>query len=244
MDGGAGEGTAGERHGGRGLRVVSWNIRDLLGDPLAVHRVLRALEPDVACLQEVPRRPGSRWQASTLARATGLLYVAGGRDSGGTALLVSLRTEVGRARAVRLPVGGRTSRTRGAVVAEVGLPGTGRVAVASVHLSLDADERLRHCASGVDLLGRTGRPPVVCGDLNERPDGPAWRAWGDDVRDPAPGAPPTFPAKGPRSRLDAVLVGSGVEVLGYGDGGADPVDVRAASDHVPVVAVLGLPVRG
>jgi hypothetical protein len=28
-------------------------------------------------------------------------------------------------------------------------------------------------------------------------------------------------------------------VVGYGDGGADPDDVRAASDHVPVLAVLG-----
>ena len=224
-----------------GLRVVSWNVRDLLGDPLAVHRVLRALAPDVACLQEVPRRPGSRWRVAALARAAGLLYVAGGRDAGGTALLVSLRAEVGAAAAVRLPVAGRTARTRGAVVAEVGLPGTARVAVAGVHLGLDAGERLQHCAL-VRSRVAAGLPLVVCGDLNERPDGAAWTAWGD-ARDPAPDAGPTFPAASPRSRIDAVLVGPGVEVLSYDDGGADRGDVRAASDHVPVVAVLGLPRR-
>lgn len=224
-----------------GLRVVSWNVRDLLGDPLAVHRVLRSLAPDVVCLQEVPRRPGSRWQVAALARAAGLLYVTGGRDAGGTALLVSLRAEVGWAASLRLPVAGRTTRRRGAVVAEVGLPGTSRVAVAGVHLGLDAEERLRHCAL-VRAAVPAGLPLVVCGDLNERPDGASWQAFGD-VRDPEPAAPPTFPAAAPRSRIDAVLVGPGVEVLSYGDGGADGGDVRVASDHVPVVAVLGLPGR-
>lgn len=87
-----------------------------------------------------------------------------------------------------------------------------------------------------------GLPLVVCGDLNERPGGAAWSAWGD-ARDPAPAAGPTFPAAAPRSRIDAVLAGPGVEVLSYDDGGADPGDVGAASDHVPVVAVLGLPPR-
>jgi endonuclease/exonuclease/phosphatase family metal-dependent hydrolase len=217
-------------------------VRDLLGDPLAVHRVLRSLAPDVACLQEVPRRPGSRWRVAALARAAGLLAVTGGRDAGGTALIVSLRAEVGAASSVRLPVSGRTTRSRGAVVAEVGLPGTARVVVAGVHLGLDAAERLRHCGMVLGQAVRGGRSVVVCGDFNERPDGAAWQAWGD-VRDPAPGAPPTFPASSPRSRIDGVLVGPGVEVLEYGDGGADAGDVRAASDHVPVLAVLRLPGR-
>lgn len=221
-----------------GLRVVSWNVRDLLGDPLAVHRVLRALAPDVACLQEVPRRPGSRWRLAALARACGLLHVAGGRESGGTAVLVSLRTQVGAVRAVRLPVAGRTARTRGAVVVAAGLPGAGRVAVASVHLGLDAAERSRHVAAVAALAGPLGLPLVVAGDLNEHPGGPAWRAWGGGVDDPAPGAAPTYPAAAPRARIDAVLVPPAVTVLAYGDGGADPDDVRAATDHVPVVAVV------
>ncbi len=226
-----------------GLRVVSWNIRDLLGDPLAVHRVLRGLAPDVACLQEVSRRPGSRWRLGALARACGLLYVAGGRESGGTAVLVSLRAEVGAVHALRLPVAGRTARARGAVVVEVGLPGHGRVVVACVHLGLDAAERGRHIDAVRAVGAAAGRPLVVVGDLNERPDGAAWRSWGSDVLDPEPGAGPTFPAAAPRARIDAVLVDGGVEVLGYGDGGASPTDVRAASDHVPVVAVLRPPAR-
>lgn len=226
-----------------GLRVVSWNVRDLLGDPLAVHRVLRGLAPDVACLQEAPRRPGSRWRIAALARACGLLYVAGGRACGGTAVLVSLRADVGAVRVVRLPVAGRTTRTRGAVIVEVGLPGTGRLAVACVHLGLDARERLRHAAAVRALAGASGDPLVVVGDLNERADGPSWHAWGPDVVDPAPHAGPTFPASSPRARIDAVLVAQQVEVLRYDDGGADPADVRAASDHLPVLAVLAPPSR-
>jgi hypothetical protein len=35
-----------------------------------------------------------------------------------------------------------------------------------------------------------------------------------------------------------VLVGPGLHVVEYGDGGADLDDVWLASDHVPVLAVL------
>lgn len=37
------------------VRLLSYNIRSLRDDPAAVARVVRAIRPDVACLQEVPR---------------------------------------------------------------------------------------------------------------------------------------------------------------------------------------------
>jgi endonuclease/exonuclease/phosphatase family metal-dependent hydrolase len=82
------------------------------------------------------------------------------------------------------------------------------------------------------------RPLIVAGDLNEPAGGPAWLAWGEGIVDPAPDAPATFPAMAPRRRIDAVLAGPDVEVLAYGDGSADPGDVRAASDHLPVLAAI------
>ena len=53
------------------MRLVSWNIRDLTGDVQAVQAVLRLVAPDVVCLQEAPRRPGSALRIAALARATG-----------------------------------------------------------------------------------------------------------------------------------------------------------------------------
>jgi endonuclease/exonuclease/phosphatase family metal-dependent hydrolase len=224
------------------LRLVSWNVRDLLGDPDAVRRVVRALAPDVLCLQEAPRRLPGVVRNRMLARACGLRFVAGGRTSGGTALLVAPRIGVRRAVGARLPVRGVITRTRGLVVAELvgALPGGPlELTVACVHLPLEPDLRVRHAELAVAALDRRPGRHVLCGDLNELPGAPAWRLLEHAAgRDPAPDAGPTFPAGRPHSRVDAVFVGAGLAVTGYGDGGADPADVVRASDHMPVVVDL------
>jgi endonuclease/exonuclease/phosphatase family metal-dependent hydrolase len=224
------------------LRLVSWNVRDLLGDPYAVRRVITALAPDVLCLQEAPRRLPGAVRNRILARACGLRFVAGGRTSGGTAVLVSARTAVRHAVAGRLPVRGAFTRTRGLVVAELAvvLPeGPLELTVACVHLPLEPDLRVRHAKLAVAALDRRPRPQVVCGDLNELPGAPAWqvleRAAG---RDAAPDAGPTFPAEHAHARVDAVFVDAGLCVSGYDDGSADVADVVRASDHLPVVVDL------
>ncbi len=164
--------------------------------------------------------------------------MGGGRASGGTAVLAGPRVAVDRVRALRLPVGGVLTRTRGAVVATVRTPDGGLVTVACVHLPLDPRERLRHTWLTAAAVRGWAGPHVVAGDLNEPPGAAAWRAWEELARDPRPAAGPTFPVGRAHVRADAVLVGAGLEVLAYGDGGADPEDVRRASDHVPVLAVL------
>ncbi|HYJ74475.1 MAG TPA: endonuclease/exonuclease/phosphatase family protein [Kineosporiaceae bacterium] len=225
----------------RELRVVSWNVRDLLGDPFAVRRVITALAPDVLCLQEAPRRLPGVVRNRMLARSCGLLFVAGGRTSGGTAVLVSPRTAVRRAVAARLPVRGLFTRSRGLVVAELAaqLPeGPLELTVACLHLPLEPDLRVRHAELAVAALERRPRPHVVCGDLNEMPGSPAWKVLERLARDPDPDAAPTFPAWGPQSRVDAVFVGDGPDVVRYGEDGADSHDVLAATDHLPVVVDL------
>jgi endonuclease/exonuclease/phosphatase family metal-dependent hydrolase len=220
------------------LRVMSWNVRDLLGDPLAVHRVVRAVAPDVVCFQEAPRRPGAALRLWLLGRGVGLRCVAGGRRSGGTAIFVGPRVVVDRAVAFRLPVSGPFTRTRGACVAEVAVPGCGPIVIASLHLPLQQALRIRHVQLVRGLVGRRPLPAVVTGDFNEPAGSPAWRAWTSLAADPCPDAGPTFPASGPTARIDAVLTGPGVVVTGYHDGGCPPDDVRRASDHLPVVAEI------
>jgi endonuclease/exonuclease/phosphatase family metal-dependent hydrolase len=219
------------------MRVLSWNVRDLMGDPLAVHRVVRSIAPDVACLQETPRRPGARLRLRLLERGTGLRLVAGGRRGGGTALLVAPGVRVDWATTVRLPVTGLLTRTRGACVADCIVAGVA-VTVASVHLPLVAEQRLDHARRVARMVRWRGLSAVVAGDLNEPAGAPAWQVWEPLAGDPCPDAAPTYPAHGPVHRLDAVLTGTSLRVDAYGDGGADPTDVRLASDHVPVVADL------
>jgi endonuclease/exonuclease/phosphatase family metal-dependent hydrolase len=224
--------------GGAGIRLVSWNVRDFLGDPAARRRVLAALAPDVACLQEAPRRPGGGLRIRSFALDCGLRHVAGGRTSGGTALLVAPHIQVRRVRAFRLPVDGMLTRTRGAVLATVAGPDGTCLSLACVHLPLDPGQRVRHGLLTVAVMRGFPGPHAVAGDFNEPPGGPAWAVWGSLAADPCPGAGMTFPAGRADKRLDAVLAGPGLTVARYGDGGADPEEVRRASDHLPVVAVL------
>ena len=228
------------------LRVLTWNVRDLLGDPFALTRVLRAADADVVCLQEAQRLPGSRNRLARLAGRTGLFFVAGGRVSAGTALLVSLRTEVRDATASRLPVAGWRTRPRGSVRATVSLVGGGPVQVTCLHLGLDEDQRARHVGLLLEALPRVDTsdalPVVLAGDLNERPDGPSWAALAARAVDPGTGAPPTFRAAHPRLRIDAVLVDPVLQVRSYGfPAGVEVADVVAASDHRPVLAEIVLP---
>jgi endonuclease/exonuclease/phosphatase family metal-dependent hydrolase len=222
------------------LRLLTWNVRDLLGDPLAVARVVRAAAPDVACLQEGPRWPGSGMRLARLARDCGLSVVAGGRHAAGVALLAGPGVRaVGEA--FRLPTaGGLRVRPRGAATARVRVAGGGPLVLAGVHLGLDPDERERHVLHLVSRLRGVGLPVVVAGDLNEGPDGPAWRSLSAVAADPAPTADPTFPSWRPRLRIDAVLTAAAVGVAEYDVWRPDPEDLRAASDHRPVLVTLSV----
>ena len=221
------------------LRVLTWNVRNHLGDPLAVHRVLRGARPDVACLQEVTRWPFSRHRLASLGRACGLRLVCGGRASAGAALLVGARPGFRGASATRLDVRGLFTRPRGLASVLVALPGTEPVWVASVHLGLNEAERAMHVAA--ILAAAPSGPAVVAGDLNEPPGGPSWVALATRFADAGAGSGPTFPAAHPRTRIDAVLADPGLEVVAAGwPDGVDERDVAAASDHLPLLVTLRL----
>jgi endonuclease/exonuclease/phosphatase family metal-dependent hydrolase len=257
---------------GRGvsrLRVVSYNVRDLRDDRAAVARVVRACRPDVLCLQEAPRRTLTLCRMARLVRETGLRHVVGGRGSGGTAVLVGPRVHVLAAESARLPVAHLWTRTRGYALAQVRLPDGADLTVASLHLPLAPADRVQHSRRvRVRLQQLASGPVVVCGDLNEPPGGPAWTTLGELVHDPvarqvdisrqasvaalsdghaestAISEAPTYPAKAPRHRIDAVLVSEDVRVMALRPAGeAEGLtrdDLVAASDHLPLVADLEL----
>lgn len=237
------------------LRVATYNVRGLKDDRRALVRVIRALRPDVLCLQEAPRLPGWRRERRALARAAGLSVVAGGRV-GGTAVLISpaVRLLHGRGRRLRWFPGLEWRSVALAVMEKEGE----RYAVCSAHLDLLAGARLSHAAQIMPILERaarqSGAAPVLAGDLNEVPGSPVWRllagrytdcftavrdaeprigAGGDDGR-----AGATFPARDPRVRIDAIFAGPGLAVVSYGGADVRPEDLAAASDHLPVVAEI------
>ncbi len=229
------------RAGRAWLRIASYNTRDLLDDEAAAARVVRAIDPDVLCLQEVPRRLLAVSRVSSFASRCGMYWTADLRGSGGTTVFTSLRVDVEDVVRERLPVpAGR--RRRGFVAARVRLPGGAPVTVASVHLGLDPAERLRHTRRVLERLGGAGEL-VVAGDLNEGTSGASWQALAVRLRLVSPTAP-TYPAAAPRHLLDVVFASPGVQVLAPRPLALDRADLLAASDHLPTWADITLDPAG
>ncbi|MFF0409998.1 endonuclease/exonuclease/phosphatase family protein [Kitasatospora sp. NPDC004745] len=235
--------------GPRRLRLLSYNVRSLRDDRRALARVIRACAPDVVCIQESPRYWRPEGQAAWLARSTGTAVLAGGgRTAAGPLLL-------GRPGAVRL-LGvydrllpkTRGLHARGFATALLRLPDSAPFSLTSCHLSLDADERYGQFELLLDQL-RIAEHGIVAGDFNEHPDGPGWRLLASRLQDGHPTAPwggefTSVPER-PYQRIDAVFATPGTTVLGcgvpHGLPGVTDSDLRAATDHLPVLAVLELP---
>ncbi|MEU9126766.1 endonuclease/exonuclease/phosphatase family protein [Kitasatospora sp. NPDC048540] len=237
-----------ESDGAQRVRVLSYNIRSLRDDREAVARVIRACRPDLVCVQESPRYWKPSKQAAWLARRTGTVILAGGgRVAAGPLLLGRMRVDVLATRDRLLPKT-RGLHARGFATALVRIGRSVPFAVTSCHLSLDPDERQRQFAL---LPGQfdPGEPGLIAGDFNEHPDGPGWRQLAADFQDAHPTAPwggtNTSVPDNPYQRIDAVFATRDLTVLGCGVPhdlpGLDPADLLAATDHLPLLAVVRVP---
>ena len=261
--------TTAERHGGGGaaatdrlfslylpapapgaLRLVTYNIHSCLGvdrryDPARIAAVLQAIDPDIACLQEVYcRRSGERQldQSAYLGRMTGSSVITGTgvrdhRRRFRNALLT--RLPVLSSRSIDLTIAGH--EPRGAIDADL-LFGARVLRVIATHFGLSAAERRLQAGRLIAALGEPPaedrRPPdavLLMGDLNE------WRGKSGGVgaldRRLGPAvAPRTFPSWLPVLPLDRIYA-EGPAVLREVQAYRSPV-ARLASDHLPLVAEL------
>ena len=226
------------------LRIATYNIKhgDNGNGRVDLGRLADAcagLRADVLAVQEVDRfarRTRFRDEMRVIARATGMDAVFGqaaGRRwrKYGNGLLA--RGPIRDVEVIKLP---RPSdgEQRVAIVARVAVNGVD-LAVGATHLSFRRGEGAPQLAVLLDALAKRGGPRVVMGDLNLGPEvvEPALAAAGYEV---APTGP-TFPASGPRTRIDFVAV-SGLEVV------AASTPSPGMSDHLPVVAEVRLPDAG
>lgn len=209
---------------------MTWNVHGLRDDAAAVRDVLRSGGADVVALQEPPRGPSGRSRLTRLAQSAGFSVAVGGAGARTTALLVRSGLAVTGAQALRLRWHPPRTR-RGVSMAHVA-----GVRVLSVHLSLDEAERAEHLHRILLAVRSAPGGCVVAGDLNEDPGGPTWRRLGLAVHEVSTGTGPTFPARAPRRRIDAVLATTGITATGA----RRLADERArvASDHLPVVVDL------
>ncbi|MFD8163144.1 endonuclease/exonuclease/phosphatase family protein [Streptomyces malaysiensis] len=243
------------------VRVLSYNIRSLRDDREALARVIRACAPDVVCVQEAPRFFRWRKAAAWLARETGLVYTTGGATAAGPMILTSLRAHVEHAEDTLLPrVPGLHRRGFATAVLrfggghrDTGGPAGGdgvRLGVVSCHLSLAEAERYEQAGMLLDHVTGLDVPyAIAAGDINDRPEGRAFRRIAGKLRDgwaTEPwGSEATSTPEDPRRRIDALFASEGVEIIGCGVPaglpGVTDADLRAATDHLPVLAALRLP---
>ena len=232
------------------VRVVTYNIHACVGvdgryEPARIAAVLREIDADIACLQEVNARRETRLhgdQAAYLAEATGCQVIFGatpGGHRGRFANAILTRFPVASARAIDLAVS--DYEPRAALDAEL-MIGDRVLRVLATHFGLHAGERRLQANRLIAALDepftpgqRAARAVLLVGDLNE------WRGRSGGIRDldrclgPS-AAPRTFPSWMPVLPLDRI----------YADGPAVLRDVhvyrsplaRLASDHLPLVGSL------
>jgi endonuclease/exonuclease/phosphatase family metal-dependent hydrolase len=232
------------------IRVCTYNIHTCIGvdrrrDPDRIAAVLREIDADIVCLQEVDARPSTGRLADQwayLAAAVGCRVILG-------AGIDDHRRRFGNAILTRLPVRSAHSldltvayyEPRGAIDAEL-LVGERALRVIATHFGLRAAERRLQANRLMAALGESAtanrRKPdavLLMGDLNE------WRGRTGAIRlfDRRLGpsaAERTFPSWLPVLALDRI----------YADGPAMLRDVsvyrsplaRLASDHLPLVGSL------
>jgi len=217
------------------VRVLSYNLHSLRDDRRALAAVVREVAPDVAILQEAPRRFRWRQKCAALARDFDMIVGGGGLPSLGNLILTNLRVRAFESWNIQYPLTpGR--HLRGAAFVRCRVGRTTFVAAGS-HLSTDANERPQQAELLKHHLGEVTDPLVVAADLNENSGGAAWRMIADGLTDAAgPDERHTFPCAAPRERLDAVFADPRIRILQYDV--VDTPQARAASDHFPVVVDL------
>ncbi|MGI5198777.1 endonuclease/exonuclease/phosphatase family protein [Streptomyces sp. CA-288835] len=237
-----------EPDGSAVIRVLSYNIRSMRDDTEALARVIRACAPDLVLVQEAPRFFRWRKKLARLAAASGQVILSGGATASGPALLSSLRATVERSEDVLLPLTPGLHR-RGFATAVVRF-GAARLGVLSCHLSLQKDERYEQGGLLLDRLAALEAPYAIAGgDVNEGPGGRTFKRLATELQDcwaVAPwGGEYTSTPTDPHQRIDALFATEGIEVLGcgvpLGQPGVRETDLRAATDHLPVLAALRVP---
>jgi endonuclease/exonuclease/phosphatase family metal-dependent hydrolase len=253
------------------VRLVTFNVHHGVGqderfDLPRLARVLKGLDADVLCLQEVDRHFGDRSEgvdeALLLSRALDMQLAwgpaieerraAGPDREFGNALLSRLPILVSDVH--QLPA---SAEPRIALRTMLELDGAA-LWVTTTHLDNDSAEgRAAQATALTELLTEPMETGVVAGDFNAPPDAPelaplrerfvdAWEiARGHDERSSAVRGAwrfwqnregGTFPASRPTRRIDHVWVSQGVRVAE-----ARVVAADGASDHLPVVVDLEVP---
>jgi endonuclease/exonuclease/phosphatase family metal-dependent hydrolase len=243
------------------LRVMTYNVhgcrgRDGVISPRRIAGVIASAAPDIVALQELDvgrARSGRYDQAELIAGELGMRFhfapairVLG--EAYGDAIMTALPmrfVKTGALPGIRFPV---RLESRGALWTEIRL-GQAPLQMMVTHLGLVRRERRLQADAlcGPEWLAHPdcGNPAILAGDFNFLSRSRAYARIASRLQDAQrlvsrQPHDATFPARYPRFRIDYVFVSHGIQV--------DRVETirteetRIASDHLPLVADLRIPV--
>jgi endonuclease/exonuclease/phosphatase family metal-dependent hydrolase len=230
---------------GPSVRVLSYNVHGQRDDRAALTAVVRSAAPDIVIVQEAPRRLRWRTKCAALAHSWGMVYAAGGLPALGNLIVTTQRIRVHETWCLRYPLTpGR--HLRGAAFARCSVTDPdgheSTFVVAGTHLATDDTERPGQARMFADAVRAVAEPVIAGLDANETPGGASWTVVSDGLIDVATASDdvrPTFPARHPTRRLDAVFVDPRWTVTAYDVIATDAA--AAASDHLPVLVDVQLP---
>jgi endonuclease/exonuclease/phosphatase family metal-dependent hydrolase len=243
------------------LRVLTYNVhackgRDRVRSPLRIAEVIAAAAPDIVALQELDvrrLRSDKLDQAELIARELGMDFhfspaMRVVEEEFGDAILTALPMRLVKAAAlpgIRFPV---RLESRGALWVEIQVGGA-LVQMMTTHLGLVRRERRNQVGAltGADWMKhpRCSGPTILAGDFNFLSRSQTYARITSHLRDAqqlalSKRSSATFPARYPRFRIDYIFASASIEV--------DRVEAirtaatQVASDHLPVVADLRIPV--
>ena len=249
----------------RAVRLMTYNVHGCVGvdkrlDVGRIAAVIAQNRPDIVALQELDigrARSGRVDQAHEIAGRLGMRVHFNcafrvEEEQYGDAILTTLPHRLVRSGPLPTLPRARLERRGALWVAVDVLPGL-ELQVLNTHLGLVPLEQKAQAAAllGVDWTGHNGwrAPAVLLGDFNATSRYSAYRMLTAKLRDvqrgPAGerlGRRParTFPSRLPVLRIDHMFVTPDVEVRTVG--AAIGALARVASDHLPLVAELAIPV--
>lgn len=215
------------------IRVATANLHGLRAGIERAAGIFGSEDVDLAMVQESGPRGSFRTLAERLGMEPVLDPLAVLRRRVQDGLLVRRPWRVATVEHHRFARSARR-HPRGAVIALVSTGGR-NLWVVSTHLGLTGAERARHARELLTLMADR-RPFVLGGDLNAEETSAVVAMFDEVAIDVGRAAGATFPASAPSARIDYLFVSPDIEIRRVAVAGG-----AATSDHLAVVAELGLP---